>query len=496
MSGLRASLGALPEASVNYAGSEPAPVVPTLLDRMLETAGDVDTSSAYVVPLFVEEFLAAESDWQCVRQLFDRADLSSMTLIEYRRQLSHLICRIEQLLQSQLHELLHHEDFQRLEASWRGLRYLVEQAERSQKSDRGLVKVQVLNLSLAELQEDITKSIEFDQSQLFQKVYQQRFGLAGGEPFGLLLGDYAFGVHRRDCELLGELARISSASFAPFVAAAQPQLLGLESFAQLGREFDLASTFLQPEFTPWRSFRGQRDAKFVSLIAPRVVYRKPYRDTGESQFGFRFEEDVAGQMSPDDSTIEVGKYLWGNPCYAFGAVVIRSYCRTGWFADIRGQRVGEIGGGMVEGLPQIDFDTEAPGMALRPQTEVVLSRYWEDELIRNGIIPMVDCQDAPYSMFPGNPSTYLSSREYSDAAATENERLSAMTQYVLCASRFAHYLKVIVRDKIGSMENPQQLESELNGRWLQRYVSSAPQLDTKRRAEFPLKEGRVVIERV
>ena len=285
-------------------------------------------------------------------------------------------------------------------------------------------------------------------------------------------------------------------SFAPFVAAAHPDLLGLDRFSELQRPFDLATTFSGAEMVKWQSFRRSPDAKFSSLIAPRLAYRAPYADDGKSLFGFRFAEDVSGRISLDGTEAQTEKYLWGNPCYAFGAVVVRSFCRTGWFAEIRGQRMGEVGGGMIDGLPQIHFETESAGLAIRPQTEIVLSRYWEDEMARNGLIPVADCQDSPYAMFPSNSSAYRGEKTSQDPVVQENERLSSMTQYVLCASRFAHYLKVITRNKLGSSESPESLENDLNGRWLQRYVSQAPQLDTHRRAEFPLREGRVKVDRI
>ena len=470
----------------------------TLLDQLLGAGVGVDTAADYRAPELVERFLNSGGERDCAAILFGRSSLSRMTLREYQQELAGLICRIETLVAEQIHQILHHVAFQKLEASWRGLKYLVVQAERSLREGArsAHVRLQVLDVSQEELRKSFSRAVEFDQSDLFRKIYQQGFGQAGGEPFGLLLGDYEFQSSVRDCELLRLIAGVAASAFAPFVAAASPALLGLEDFSQLNRPFQLSAALSGPEFAKWRSYRSSPDAKFVSLIAPRVVYRAPYSDNGRSLFGFRFHEDVSGKVSQDGSDSDVGRYLWGNPCYAFGSVVIRSFCRTGWFAEIRGMRTDEIGGGMVDGLPQISFETESEGQALRPPTEIVLSRHWEDEFARHGLIPVADCQDSPYALFPSNSSTYQGERTAQDQKIVENERLSAMTQYVLCASRFAHYLKVIARNKLGNTDSPLDLQDELNGRWLQHYVSQTAHLNPHERAKYPLREGWVDVSTI
>lgn len=421
-----------------------------------------------------------------------------MNVREYQQELAGLISRIETLIAEQVDTILHHPAFQKLEASWRGLEYLVGQTERSLRdaSRSTEVHLKILDISIDELRKSFSRAVEFDQSDLFRKVYQQGFGQAGGQPFGLLLGDYEFQASARDCELLRQIAGVAASAFAPFVAAASPSLLGLESFSQLNRPFQLSTAMSGPEFTKWRSYRNSPDAKFVSLIAPRVVYRAPYMDNGKSLFGFRFEENVSGKISFDGSEVDVSRYLWGNPCYAFGAVAIRSFCRTGWFAEIRGMRTDEIGGGMIDGLPRISFETESEGQAVRPPMEIVLSRHWEDEFARNGLIPLADCQDSPYALFPSNSSTFQAEKVSQDPRIAENERLSSMTQYVLCASRFAHYLKVIARNKLGNTNSPVELQDALNGRWLQHYVSQAPHLSPQERAKYPLRDGWVDVSSI
>lgn len=467
----------------------------SLLDQLIEAGVGIDTASEYRAPSQVEEFLAASSDWDAVIQLLGRATASQLKLSEYRYTLSGLISQIEVLIETQVNVILHHADLQKLEASWRGLSYFLTQVDRSQReaSRQSQVKVRLLNVSQDELRKSFSRAVEFDQSELFQKVYQQGFGQAGGEPFGLLLGDYDFQATSRDCELLRQISGVAATSFAPFIGAANSRLLGLESFSQLNRPFELSRSFSGPDYIKWKSYCRSPDAKFVGLIAPRVVYRTPYRDDGKTLFGFRFEEDVTGRILPDGSDAQVDRYLWGNPCYAFGAVAVRSFCRTGWFADVRGQRLDEVGGGMVDSLPQISFDTESEGLAIRPPTEIVLSRHWEEEFAKHGLIPLVDCQDSPYAMFPSNSSTFQSEKTSSDPNVVENERLSSMIQYVLCASRFAHYLKVIARNKLGSTDSPMELQDLLNGRWLQHYVSQSPQLAASERAKYPLRDGRVEV---
>ena len=332
---------------------------------------------------------------------------------------------------------------QKLEASWRSLRFLVEQTPEGSN-----VKIKVLNASWRELTRDLTvRSLEFDQSDLFRKVYNDAFGTPGGEPFSVLLGDYEI-RHRssaehpyNDLETLDAISGVAAAAFAPFIASAHPSILELQDFAHLERPLDLTRTFDNLEYLKWKAFRNKEDSRFVGLALPHVLARLPYTDDSGRTDGFRFREDVAG--------LDRKKYLWGNAAYAFGAVLIRSFVETGWLADIRGARRGELSGGLVDGLPVHSFSTDKRGVAPKSSTDAIVTDAQEKELGMLGFIPLCHCQDTELAAFYGN-SSVQQPLEYDKNSATLNARMSAMLQYILCASRFAHYLKVMARDRIGT----------------------------------------------
>ncbi|MFO0949003.1 MAG: type VI secretion system contractile sheath large subunit [Planctomycetota bacterium] len=274
------------------------------------------------------------------------------------RLLNRDIARIDALLTDQVNAILHHTSFQQLEASWRGLSYLVQQGEGVEN-----LKIRVLNVSWKELTRDLDRAIEFDQSQLFKKVYSEEFDTPGGEPFSVLLGDYQI-QHRigpdhpmDDIAAMQAISQVAAAAFAPFIASSSPALFGLDSFTEMERPMDLGRSFEQLEYLKWRAFRDSEDSRFVGLTLPKTLMRLPYDDTSGRIDGFRFQEDVE---SPDRS-----KYLWGNAIYAFGAVLIRAFAESGWLADIRGVQRGIAGGGLVTGLPVHSFNTDAMGVALK-----------------------------------------------------------------------------------------------------------------------------------
>ena len=308
------------------------------------------------------------------------------------------IARLDALLNGQVNAILHHPDFQKLEASWRSLHFLVQQVP-----DGGNVKIRVLNVSWKELTRDLTvRALEFDHSDLFRKVYSDEFGTPGGEPFGVLLGDYEI-RHRmsadypyNDLETLNAVAGVAAAAFAPFIAAAHPSLLELTSFADLERPLNLSRTFEHLDYLKWKAFRKKQDARFVGLTLPRVLVRLPYVDDSARTDGFRFREEVA--------SAERGNYLWGNAAYAFGAVLIRAFVESGWLADIRGARRGELSGGVVAGLPVHSFSTDKSGVAPKCSTDTIITDAQEKELGALGFIPLCYCQDTELSAFYGNQS--------------------------------------------------------------------------------------------
>ncbi len=398
------------------------------------------------------------------------------------RWLNRDVALLDRLLDRQVNAVLHHPRFQRLEASWRGLHYLAEQADGAEN-----VKIRVLGVSWKELARDAERAIEFDQSQLFRKVYSEEFDTPGGEPYGVLIGDYQ--IHSRpsaghptdDVGVLGAVSHVAAAAFAPFVAGVDPEMFGLDRFGGLEQPLDLTRTFDQLEYLKWNTFRQTEDSRFVGLTLPRVLMRLPYTDDGSRADGFRFREDTD---TPDGHG-----YLWGNAAYAFGGVLIRAFSETGWLANIRGARRGGEEGGIARALPVHCFSTDAAGVAPKMSTDVSITDYQEQELSKLGFIPLCDCRDTELSAFYTSQSVQKS-KEYDDPAATMNARISAMLQYMLCVSRFAHYLKVAARDKIGAFTEADDCETYLHG-WLQQYVTSDGEAAADVKAEYPLRQANV-----
>ncbi len=409
------------------------------------------------------------------------------------RRIGRDIARIDDLIGRQLNAILHHPAFQKLEASWRGLSYLV-----SKLPENAPIKIRVLNLSWAELVQDQTRALEFDQSQLFRKVYEGEFGHPGGEPIGVLLGDYE--IHLRpgpdhphdDLEALSKVSGVAAAAFAPFIAGVHPSFFGLDSFHELERPLNLSRVFEQVDYVKWRSFRQTEDARFVGLTLPRVLMRLPYEPGDPAALKLHFREDVEGR--------DRSKYLWGSAVYAFGGVLIRGFANSGWLADIRGVRQGvrERGvkvclddGGLVTGLPVHSFGTDRPGLATKTSTEVIVTDGREKELDELGFIPLCHCQDTEFSAFYTTSSVQRPAK-YDDPKATANARLSAMLQYILCVSRFAHYLKVMARDKVGSNFSPEDCERYL-AEWLRGYTTASDSGGPEERAKYPLREAKVTV---
>ncbi len=400
------------------------------------------------------------------------------------RHLTRQLAEIDELLNRQLNAILHHPALQRLEAAWRGLYYLVSQTARAEN-----VKIRVLNVSWKELARDLDRALEFDQSQLFRKVYSEEFGTPGGEPFSVLLGDYE--IHQRPADgapvdgvtVLGKIASVAAAAFCPFVAAAHPALLDLDSFAELQLPLDLERTFAQPEYLKWRTLRDTEDARFVALTLPRILLRRPYSDDNHRVDGFRFCEET-GAPGRDG-------YLWGNAAFAFGAVLVREFAASGWLANIRGFRRGVVGGGLVSGLPVRSFVTDRPGVAPCYATDVLVTDSQDRELGDFGFIPLCHRPGTEVAAFHGNQSVQKP-RQYDGEPATINARLSSMIQYMLCVARFAHYVKVLGRDKVGSFTGPAECASYLTS-WLQIYVSGNDEAGPELKARYPLREARVEV---
>lgn len=401
------------------------------------------------------------------------------------------IAYIDRLLTGQVNAILHHPAFQQLEASWRGLWYLTGQAQEAcdAAADSGQqtrLLVRIRNISKRELKRDFERAIEFDQSYTFKAIYEEEFGMAGGEPYGAIIGDYEFSNRLEDIELLTSMSEVSAAAFAPFVTSAAPALLGLDDFSTLEQPLNLPSAFQHLDYLKWRAFRDREESRFVGLTLPRVLMRLPHEDDGTRRDGFRFREEVTG---PDRS-----KYLWGSSAYAFGGVLARAYAASGWFAEIRGVDRGVIGGGLVLGLDTHSFTTDALGIAPKSSPEVSIREEQEKELSNLGLIPLCHLPDTELCAFFSNQSTQKP-KSYSEEAATVNARISAMLQYMMCASRFAHYLKVAARNKVGGMTGEQELENYLND-WVQKYVAPDRRAAPDQKAKFPLREAQVEVREI
>jgi type VI secretion system protein ImpD len=333
------------------------------------------------------------------------------------------------------------------------------------------------------------KAIEFDQSQLFRKVYTEEFGVPGGEPFGVLLGDYQVrhrpGPEHRinDVDVLSGIARVAAAAFAPFICGAHPSLLGLDDFRQLRGSTRYSDIFRQLEYLAWNSFRDSPDARFVGLTLPRVLMREPYEDDSSRVDGFCFKESCNGADSEGA--------LWGSAAYAFGAVLMRAFAQSGWFADIRGVREDLVGGGIVRGFPTPSFSTDSRGVTFKSPVDVQVTDELDRDLANLGFIPLCPCQDTELCAFFSTPSVQRP-KDYDTALANVNARLSAMLNYMLCVSRFGQYLKVIGRDKIGAFRTPAECEAYLS-RWLLNYVATSDEASFEQKARFPLRKASVEV---
>lgn len=344
------------------------------------------------------------------------------------------------------------------------------------------MKIRVLNVSKNDLIKDLEKAVEFDQSALFKKVYEEEYGTFGGAPYGALIGDYEFGKHPQDFSLLEKLSNVAAAAHAPFISAAAPGLLGLDTFTDLPNPRDLAKKFESVDYAMWKSFRESEDSRYVGLTLPHVLMRLPYGPDTVPVEAFDFKEDVDGK--------DHSKYCWGNAAYAFGARLTDAFAKYGWCAAIRGVE----GGGRVDGLPTHTFRTDEGEIALKCPTEIAITDRREKELSDLGFIPLVHCKGTDFAAFFGAQSTQKG-KKYDTAAATANARLSTQLQYMMAMSRFAHYLKSIMRDKIGSFMTRKDCEDFLN-RWIKNYVISTEDAGQELKAKYPLKEARIEVSEI
>ncbi len=386
--------------------------------------------------------------------------------------LNRQIALIDEMLGAQLNEILHEPAFQRLEGSWRGLHYLVMNTETGTQ-----LKLRLFNVTKDELFADLEKATEFDQSVLFKKVYEEEYGTFGGHPYSLLIGDFEFGRHPQDVALLEKISNVAAAAHAPFLASASAKLFDMDSFTGLGVPRDLAKLFESTELIKWRSFRDTEDSRYVVLTLPHILMRLPYGPNTVPVEGFDFVEEVDGK--------DHGKYLWASASWAMAQRITNAFALYKWCGAIRGVE----GGGLVRGLPTHTFKTDEGDIALKCPTEIAITDRREKELSDLGFIALCHCKGTDYAAFFGGQTTNKPIL-YNTNEANANARISAQIPYILAASRFAHYLKAMMRDKIGRFMSREEVEAYLNT-WIADYVLLNDSAAQEIKAQFPLREARV-----
>jgi type VI secretion system protein ImpC len=391
-----------------------------------------------------------------------------------------MIAAIDEKLTAQVNLILHNAEFQKLEGAWRGLHYMVNNTE----SDEHL-KIRVMDISKQELGKTLKrfKGAAWDQSPLFKKVYEEEYGQFGGEPFGAIVGDYHFDQSPPDVELLGEMAKIAASAHAPFITGAGPSLMQMESWQELANPRDLTKIFSTPEYAGWRSLRESDDSKYLGMCMPRFLARTPYGAKTNPVDEFDFEEDTAGA--------DHSKYAWANAAYAMATNINRSYKQYGWGSRIRGIESG----GAVEGLPLHTFPTDDGGVDQKCPTEIAISDRREAELSKAGLLSLIHRKNSDVAAFIGAQSLNKPA-EYDDPDATSNANLAARLPYLFACNRFAHYLKCIVRDKIGSFKEKDEMQRWLNA-WIMNYVDGDPANSSEEtKAKKPLAAAEVVVEEI
>lgn len=394
------------------------------------------------------------------------------------------IAALDQKISTQLNAVMHHERFSKLEGSWRGLNYLVMNSETGTS-----LKLRMLNISKRELSRDLQRAVEFDQSQTFKKLYENEFGSPGGEPYGSIIGDYEWTNHPDDIETLRLMSNVAAAAFAPFISAAAPQMMGFDSWTELTKPRDLAKIFETAEYTKWRSFRDTEDSRFVVLTMPRTLARLPYGAGTVPVEEFGYEEapyDEAGRpkaMNHDD-------YCWMNAAYVMGARMTDAFSQYGFCVAIRGAE----GGGKVSNLPTHVFTSDDGDTDSKCPTEVGITDRREFELSNAGFLPLCHYKNTDYSVFFG-AQTCQKPKKYDRPEATANAAISARLPYLMATGRFAHFLKVMARDKIGSFMEATDCEAWLN-RWIGNYVNANPSAGPETKAKYPLRDARVEVKEI
>ncbi len=424
---------------------------------------------------------AREAVEQAVTTLAEQAISASQLISDDAiKSIESVIAEIDKRLTEQVNQILHQEDFQKLEGSWRGLHHLVNNTETDE-----MLKIRVLNISKKDLSKTLKKfkGTAWDQSPIFKKMYEEEYGQFGGEPYGCLVGDYYFDHSPPDTELLGEIAQTAAATHAPFITGAAPTLMQMDSWQELSNPRDLSKIFQTPEYATWRSLRESEDSRYIGMAMPRFLARLPYGASTDPVEEFDFEEDTGAA--------DHRKYTWSNAAYAMATNINRAFKLYGWCSRIRGIESG----GAVEGLPTHTFPTDDGGVDMKCPTEIAISDRREAELAKNGFMPLIHKKNSDFAAFIGAQSLQKPF-EYDDPDATANAALASRLPYLFASCRFAHYLKCIVRDKVGSFKERADMEKWLN-KWIMNYVEPNPSTASEEdKARKPLAAAEVVVEEV
>jgi type VI secretion system protein ImpC len=390
-----------------------------------------------------------------------------------------LIEVIDQKLTAQLNEIIHQPAFQKLEATWRGLQYLVNQSETGET-----LKIRVLNFKKSEVYTDLIKAIKFDEITLFKKIYENEYCILGGTPYALLVGDYEFDHSIEDLELLKRLSSIAAEAHAPFVANASPKLFGFDSYQELNNPRELAKIFDSVEYAPWNAFRESEDSRYVALTLPRVLSRPPYGEHNQRVEAFPFEEDLEGT--------DHNKYAWMGSAWPYAARVTDAFAKSGWLANLSGMQ----NGGKVEGLPIPVFPTDGGGLAMKCPIEVLITDRREYELSNLGFLPLMQVMNASYAVFLGTQSCQKAKVYQNSPDANSSAVLSTKLNHILCMSRFVHYLKIMARYNSKDDIEPREVELSLNN-WIQKYVMiDRSSLRNQDSLEFPLSQAHIEVHKV
>ncbi|MBL7998527.1 MAG: type VI secretion system contractile sheath large subunit [Candidatus Kapabacteria bacterium] len=449
------------------------------MEQQQQAAGSSSAESGSLLDMIIDQGKMARNDYQrdsakdiigaFVSQIVDGSMTIDKDLIS---SINQRIAQIDQIISGQLDEIMHSAELQKLEGAWRGLHHMVYQTETSTT-----LKIKVMPMTKKELFNDLDRAAEFDQSNTFKKIYEEEFGTLGGNPFSMLIGDYQFGRHPQDMSLLEKVAEVAAAAHAPFITSPAPDLFNMDSFTQLSDPRDLSKGFESNELIKWRSFRDSDNSRYVTMALPRTLMRLPYGPDTIPVDDFNYVENVSGQ--------DHEKYLWGNAAYSLGTCITRSFSEYGWTAAIRGVE----GGGLVEGLPVHTFPTDDGDIAAKCPTEIAIGDRREKELSDLGFMALCYSKNSDFAAFFGG-QTLQKPKKYDSPDATANAKLSSQLPFILVASRFAHYMKSMMRDKIGSFQSRGNVESFLN-KWIMNYVNNNADAGAETKARYPLFEARV-----